>query len=295
MQVSDHASKNSPKSKRLVVKRTGANKSSKRSRQTSASPKNQGNKTSSVPTKHQGKVATPRAVPKLLISNLFSPRSPRKANPSTARSRRRSTAHNSIPGSIPAEHLVHNSSAKHIDESIPTSQLLQNSKKEASAIQEALKVWEALKVPTTASTVLQLLSTSLSKYEQSEILGYHEIYCIGIKAKKSKSKVDSKMNYGFDDERGDYKVEAGDHVAYRYEIHKVLGSGSFGQVLLAKDHKTGQECALKVIRNKTRFHQQALVEVEILKLLGEKDCNDQYNVVHIIDSLMFRKHMVFSI
>ena len=282
-----------PKSKRLLVKKVGPSHSSRKS---SHSPKAASKKASSVPSKHQAKLSTPRAVPRLKISKLFSPRSPRKANLSTARSRRKSYVHNSEPGAlIQPEAVLRNASEKRLESAVPTSQLLQSNKNDALSMQEATKVWEALKVPTTASTVLQLLSPCLSKYEQSEIMGYHEVFYIGIKAKKSRGKVDSKLNYGFDDERGDYKIEAGDHIAYRYEIVKVLGSGSFGQVLLVKDHKTGKDCALKIIRNKTRFHQQALVEVEILKLLAEKDCNDQYSVVHIVDNLMFRKHMVSDI
>lgn len=37
-----------------------------------------------------------------------------------------------------------------------------------------------------------------------------------------------KSNYGYDDERGDYNVVIGDHIAYRYEVIKPLGKGSFG-------------------------------------------------------------------
>jgi hypothetical protein len=40
-------------------------------------------------------------------------------------------------------------------------------------------------------------------------------------------------------------------------------------VVRCVDHKTGGLVALKIIRNKKRFHQQALVEVNILQKLRE--------------------------
>lgn len=69
---------------------------------------------------------------------------------------------------------------------------------------------------------------------------------------------------GFDDERGDYQIVMHDHVSYRFEVVGMLGKGSFGQVMKVFDYKTNQMRALKVIRNKKRFHHQALVEVKIL-------------------------------
>lgn len=45
-----------------------------------------------------------------------------------------------------------------------------------------------------------------------------------------------------------------------------LSGAVFGgtQVLKCRDHKTGEVCALKVIRNQKRFHKQALIEIRIL-------------------------------
>lgn len=63
-------------------------------------------------------------------------------------------------------------------------------------------------------------------------------------------------NFGFDDERGDYNVAVGDHIGYRYETNCLIGNGSFGQVIKAFDHKKLTSVAIKIIRNKPRFHKQ---------------------------------------
>ena len=57
---------------------------------------------------------------------------------------------------------------------------------------------------------------------------------------------------GYDDENGSYLKALHDHLVYRYEVLEVLGKGSFGQVVKALDHKTGQHVAVKIIRNKKR-------------------------------------------
>ena len=86
-------------------------------------------------------------------------------------------------------------------------------------------------------------------------MGYRRIYCIGVGANKYRGK--EQINYGFDDEKGDYKVVVGDHIAYRYEVLSELGRGSFGLVLKVKDHKSKKLSALKIIKNKSRFNSQA--------------------------------------
>ena len=111
----------------------------------------------------------------------------------------------------------------------------------------------------------------LNIYERGEIVDYKDIYFCGTQnAAKVVGDVQSDApNFGYDDDRGDYSIVPGDHLSYRYEIIDVLGKGSFGQVVRCIDHKTGVLVAVKIIRNKKRFHQQALVEVNILQKLRE--------------------------
>lgn len=74
----------------------------------------------------------------------------------------------------------------------------------------------------------------------------------------------------------------------------MIGKGSFGQVVRAIDHKTKKPIAIKIIRNKKRFHHQALVEVRILDELRKKDVNNEHNVIHMLESFYFRNHLCIS-
>ena len=111
----------------------------------------------------------------------------------------------------------------------------------------------------------------LNIFERGEIVDYKDVYFCGTQdARKHVGDLSTDVtNFGYDDDRGDYNIVNGDHLAYRYEIVDILGKGSFGQVVRCVDHKTGVLVAIKIIRNKKRFHQQALVEVDILQKLRE--------------------------
>ena len=64
----------------------------------------------------------------------------------------------------------------------------------------------------------------------------------------------------FDDEEGYYNIVLGDHINYRYEIIKILGKGSFAQVVQARDHMKKREIALKITRNTEIDHKFAKSE-----------------------------------
>ncbi|CAG9567547.1 unnamed protein product [Danaus chrysippus] len=142
--------------------------------------------------------------------------------------------------------------------------------------------------------VLKLYGDRLSEWERTEVRKYPEIWFLGLEANKVQARSNLPNNCGFDDENGSYNKQIHDHIAYRYEILEVIGKGSFGQVIRALDYRTGNQVAIKIIRNKKRFHHQALVEVRVLDHLRLKDKDQSHNVIHMLDYFYFRNHLCIS-
>ncbi|KAL1924711.1 uncharacterized protein VTP21DRAFT_4365 [Calcarisporiella thermophila] len=145
------------------------------------------------------------------------------------------------------------------------------------------------------STALKIYGNQLSPYERSEIMDFSHVYYVGHRsAKKMATLENASNNFGYDDDRGDYQVIPGDHLAYRFEIIEALGKGSFGQVVQCHDHKTGETLAVKLIRNKKRFHCQAQVEIRILESINKWDPEDRHNCVRMKDRFHFRGHLCIA-
>jgi dual specificity tyrosine-phosphorylation-regulated kinase 2/3/4 len=151
----------------------------------------------------------------------------------------------------------------------------------------------------------------LSDYERQEILDYPSVYYIGTGSEKKPAHPErTTNNYGYDDDRGDYLIVDRDHLGYRYEVMDSLGKGSFGQVLSCRDHATGESVAIKIIRNKKRFHHQALIEIKILDnlrqwvrilimffnhtYLGFQDPEEKHHVIKMTEHFYFRNHLCIA-
>ena len=146
----------------------------------------------------------------------------------------------------------------------------------------------------TSDQALKLYGGKLTEYEQQEVLNYPQIFFVGQNAKKKQGVIGSPQNCGYDDEHGSYIDVPHDHVAYRFEVLKLLGKGSFGQVMKVYDHKSQTHIALKMVRNEKRFHRQAQEEIRILDHLRKHDKDLGHNLVHMIDSFQFRNHVCMT-
>lgn len=144
--------------------------------------------------------------------------------------------------------------------------------------------WEDMKIPATPDEVLKKFPDLLPKWEQEEILNYNEIFYIGKNFKPKDPE--------FDEANGDYKILIKDHIAFRYEIIALIGKGSFGQVLEVYDHKEKNSIALKIIKNKGKFLQQAEIEIEILEAIKNFDQEKVSNIIEIQENFVFRHHIV---
>lgn len=182
--------------------------------------------------------------------------------------------------------------------------------------------------------VLMMFGNKLSPYEYREILDYKRIYFIGnaaaaatgegssnngtgsgpeLKTEKSREKesvgagVVTATGTGAGDTNTtdkrksqatavveNFTPASHDHVAYRYEVLKLIGKGSFGVVYKAYDHKYGRYVALKMVRNERRFHRQAQEEIKILEYLRRMDHRNEFNVIHMYDHFIFRQQMFIT-
>ncbi|XP_036431249.1 dual specificity tyrosine-phosphorylation-regulated kinase 4-like [Colossoma macropomum] len=160
--------------------------------------------------------------------------------------------------------------------------------------QECERLLEGYALPMAPTDVLKYFGKTLTGFEQDEVLDYSEIWYLGLNSKKIDGSLSKDHNSGYDDESGTYKNVIHDHIAYRYEVLDMIGKGSFGQVFKCLDHRTNEMVAIKIIRNKKRFHQQAMVELKILDVLRRKDRGNSYNVIHMKDYFYFRNHLCIT-
>ncbi|CAD8059548.1 unnamed protein product [Paramecium primaurelia] len=153
--------------------------------------------------------------------------------------------------------------------------------------------WSKIKVPLKNNECLIEFGNYLTQFEKQEILTYKDIYYIGYSAKKQNNQM-TQFNEGFDNEKGEYIINLNDHIAYRFEVLEIIGKGSFGQALKVFDHQKNVISCLKIIRNKKKFYNQSLIEIQILTYIKDKDPENLTNIIKIKDYFVFRNHVCLN-
>ncbi|XP_073980886.1 minibrain isoform X2 [Rhodnius prolixus] len=114
----------------------------------------------------------------------------------------------------------------------------------------------------------------------------------GTQGEDSSHKKERKLyNDGYDDENHDYIIKNGEKFLDRYEIDSLIGKGSFGQVVKAFDHEEVCHVAIKIIKNKKPFLNQAQIEVMLLEMMNKADADNKYYIVRLKRHFMWRNHL----
>ncbi|THD20891.1 Dual specificity tyrosine-phosphorylation-regulated kinase 1B [Fasciola hepatica] len=103
------------------------------------------------------------------------------------------------------------------------------------------------------------------------------------------------------DSNYDYIVRPGEMWLGRYLINSLIGKGSFGQVMKAHNCLTNEDVAIKIIKNKRAFTNQAQVEIRLLREMnryqeeaeatGEPTPPGANYIVRLLTHFTFRGHL----
>lgn len=97
-------------------------------------------------------------------------------------------------------------------------------------------------------------------------------------------------NGGYDNQFYDYILIPDEIFADRYLLKHRVGKGSFGQVICAYDQKAKCEVAIKIIKSRRPFTNQAKTEIELLQMITDQDSHDEYNIVRLLNQFTHRNH-----
>ncbi|KAK3005259.1 hypothetical protein RJ639_017025 [Escallonia herrerae] len=93
-----------------------------------------------------------------------------------------------------------------------------------------------------------------------------------------------------DDKDGHYLFELGENLTSRYKILRKIGEGTFGQVLECWDREVKEMVAIKVVRSIKKYREAAMIEIDVLQMLGRYDRNGS-RCVQIRNWFDYRNHI----
>ncbi|CAI2357391.1 unnamed protein product [Caenorhabditis sp. 36 PRJEB53466] len=90
----------------------------------------------------------------------------------------------------------------------------------------------------------------LTEYEKKEVLEYKNVYHMGKKSAKFDAPMDADETGFFTLENYRYKVNVGDHIAYRYQLQELVSNQYRAQVFNAMDGKNFSKVTIKSLNRK---------------------------------------------
>ncbi|KAI1337971.1 kinase-like domain-containing protein [Xylariaceae sp. FL0016] len=98
-------------------------------------------------------------------------------------------------------------------------------------------------------------------------------------------------NVKVDDDDGHYIVVPDADLTSQYQMVKLLGQGTFGKVVQAKDRKRNKLVAIKIIRAVQKYRDASRIELRVLQTLKANDDENRNRCIHLRDCFDFRGHI----
>jgi dual-specificity kinase len=75
------------------------------------------------------------------------------------------------------------------------------------------------------------------------------------------------------------------------QVTKLLGQGTFGKVVQARDQKRNKLVAIKIIRSVQKYRDASRIELRVLSTLKANDHENRNRCIHLRDCFDFRGHI----
>ncbi|PMD24199.1 kinase-like protein [Hyaloscypha hepaticicola] len=98
-------------------------------------------------------------------------------------------------------------------------------------------------------------------------------------------------NSKVDDDDGHYIVVPDTDLTDRYQVTKLLGQGTFGKVVQARDKKRNKHVAIKIIRSVQKYRDASRIELRVLSTLKANDHENRNRCIHLRDCFDYRGHI----
>ncbi|KAM4064403.1 kinase [Hirsutella rhossiliensis] len=94
-----------------------------------------------------------------------------------------------------------------------------------------------------------------------------------------------------DDDDGHYIVIPDAKLTEKYEINRLLGQGTFGKVVEARDRARNKAVAVKIIRSVQKYRDASRIELRVLATLKANDERNRNQCIHLRDCFDYRGHI----
>ncbi|KAI5465447.1 kinase-like domain-containing protein [Mariannaea sp. PMI_226] len=98
-------------------------------------------------------------------------------------------------------------------------------------------------------------------------------------------------NVKVDDDDGHYIVVPDAELTDKYQIVRLLGQGTFGKVVKARDRKRNKCVAVKIIRSVQKYRDASRIELRVLATLKANDEENRNRCIHLRDCFDYRGHI----